>query len=77
MNELTRWKQFDLTALAGPSGELAIDDPRREREPQDDVRRPRGGDHEVNTVGDQIRSIDCERNQEDSDLHKNRTDHLR
>jgi HlyD family secretion protein len=30
VNELTRWKQFDLTALAGPSGELAIDDPRRE-----------------------------------------------
>ena len=30
MNELVKWKQFDLTALAGPAGEVAIDDPRRE-----------------------------------------------
>jgi hypothetical protein len=30
VNELVKWKQFDLTALAGPAGEVAIDDPRRE-----------------------------------------------
>ena len=30
MNELVKWNQFDLTALAGPAGEVAIDDPRRE-----------------------------------------------
>lgn len=30
MNELTRWKQFDLMALAAPAGDTAIDDPRRE-----------------------------------------------
>jgi HlyD family secretion protein len=30
VNELVKWKQFDLTALASPGGEVAIDDPRRE-----------------------------------------------
>ena len=30
MNEVSRWKQFDLTALARPAGNVAIDDPRTE-----------------------------------------------
>lgn len=30
MNQLTRWKPFDLTAFAGLPGEVAIDDPRPE-----------------------------------------------
>jgi HlyD family secretion protein len=30
VNELVKWNQFDLTALASPGGEVAIDDPRRE-----------------------------------------------
>jgi HlyD family secretion protein len=30
VNELIKWNQFDLTALASPDAEVAIDDPRRE-----------------------------------------------
>ena len=30
MNELVKWKQFDLMGFASPGGEVAIDDPRRE-----------------------------------------------
>lgn len=30
MNQVSRWKDFDLTGRASPAGDLAIDDPRRE-----------------------------------------------